>query len=260
MKRCGRRVSNGCNIAFMSAFRVSIRGRPILPPDQQPAAFIAFDLLRDGDDDLRNLPLTERRKRLEALFKTSPAAGVGARPTDGAIDRRRHRAPETGERGELGGPDGQARPVAVSHREAQSRVAQAQAEQAGRVCGGAVDRSGRHTRAFRIADPRRSRQRLAQYAGEVGTGFKAAELDRVMQMLRRLETPTCPSIRSRRSCRRRARPIGCGRSSSLKSATREITDDGRLRHPAYLGLRDDKTAGGSHGAKVPKVPVVPRAA
>ena len=43
--------------------------KPILPPDQQPAAFIAFDLLRDGDDDLRNLALTERRKRLEALFK-----------------------------------------------------------------------------------------------------------------------------------------------------------------------------------------------
>ena len=31
-----------------------------------------------------------------------------------------------------------------------------------------------------------------RYAGEVGTGFNAAELERVMQMLRRLETPTCP--------------------------------------------------------------------
>src|SRR5687768_12320416 len=43
--------------------------KQILPPDQQPAAFIAFDLLRDGDDDLRNLALTDRRRRLEALFK-----------------------------------------------------------------------------------------------------------------------------------------------------------------------------------------------
>ena len=32
----------------------------------QPVAFIAFDLLRDGDEDLRGLPLTERRARLEA--------------------------------------------------------------------------------------------------------------------------------------------------------------------------------------------------
>jgi len=43
--------------------------KQILPPNEQPAAFIAFDFLRDGDDDLRNLTLIERRKRLEALFK-----------------------------------------------------------------------------------------------------------------------------------------------------------------------------------------------
>src|SRR5829696_6653184 len=42
--------------------------KKILPPQEQPAAFIAFDLLRDGDDDLRDLPLVDRRKRLEALF------------------------------------------------------------------------------------------------------------------------------------------------------------------------------------------------
>src|SRR5918993_4550031 len=47
--------------------------KQILPPDQQPAAFIAFDLLRDGDDDLRNLTLTERRKRLEAVVAAHPA-------------------------------------------------------------------------------------------------------------------------------------------------------------------------------------------
>jgi bifunctional non-homologous end joining protein LigD len=33
----------------------------------QPVALIAFDLLRDGEDDLRGLPLTERRQRLEEL-------------------------------------------------------------------------------------------------------------------------------------------------------------------------------------------------
>jgi ATP-dependent DNA ligase len=34
-----------------------------------PAWFIAFDLLADGDEDLRSLPLGERRKRLEKLLK-----------------------------------------------------------------------------------------------------------------------------------------------------------------------------------------------
>ena len=32
----------------------------------QPVAIIAFDLLRDGDEDIRGLPLTERRARLES--------------------------------------------------------------------------------------------------------------------------------------------------------------------------------------------------
>ena len=35
----------------------------------QPVAIIAFDLLRDGDDDIRGLPLTERRARLEAHLR-----------------------------------------------------------------------------------------------------------------------------------------------------------------------------------------------
>ena len=32
-------------------------------------AFVAFDLLRDGNEDLRERPLRERRARLEALLK-----------------------------------------------------------------------------------------------------------------------------------------------------------------------------------------------
>src|SRR5689334_13399003 len=38
---------------------------------EQRTAFIAFDLLRIGNEDLCSLPLTERRERLEALFSES---------------------------------------------------------------------------------------------------------------------------------------------------------------------------------------------
>jgi ATP-dependent DNA ligase len=37
--------------------------------EQTPASFVAFDLLAEGDDDLRELPFAERRKRLERLLK-----------------------------------------------------------------------------------------------------------------------------------------------------------------------------------------------
>src|SRR5688500_7057525 len=38
------------------------------PEELARLAFIAFDFLRDGDEDLRGLPLRERRARLEELF------------------------------------------------------------------------------------------------------------------------------------------------------------------------------------------------
>ena len=41
--------------------------------EQHPASFVGFDLLADGDDDLRALPFSERRARLERAFaKASP--------------------------------------------------------------------------------------------------------------------------------------------------------------------------------------------
>ena len=43
--------------------------KQILTPEEQPVAFVAFDLLRDGDRDLRSLCLYERRELLEALFE-----------------------------------------------------------------------------------------------------------------------------------------------------------------------------------------------
>ena len=132
--------------------------KQILPPDQQPAAFIAFDLLRDGDDDLRSLSLTERRTAPRGAVQEARATGIRPRQADAAIDRRRQRADETGARGELGGLDGEARPLAVSHREAQPRMDQVQAEQTRRVRRRRLDRSRRHARAFRIAHPRRARQ------------------------------------------------------------------------------------------------------
>ena len=45
---------------------------------EQPVALIAFDLLREGDDDVRGLPLVERRARLERIIKKGTTAKAGA--------------------------------------------------------------------------------------------------------------------------------------------------------------------------------------
>jgi len=37
--------------------------------EETPSSFVAFDLLAEGDDDLRELPFADRRKRLEKMLK-----------------------------------------------------------------------------------------------------------------------------------------------------------------------------------------------
>src|SRR5687767_14692685 len=60
--------------------------KKILSPEEQPVAFVAFDLLRDGDRDLRHLGLYERRELLEALFKKhKPPASRIVRLTEQSI-------------------------------------------------------------------------------------------------------------------------------------------------------------------------------
>ena len=73
-----------------------------------PIAFVAFDLLRDGDEDLCALPLVERRRRLEAAL--APALG----DVDPAVDagaRRRRGAAGGGARARLGRAGRQGRAV-----------------------------------------------------------------------------------------------------------------------------------------------------
>jgi DNA ligase D-like protein (predicted ligase) len=77
-----------------------------------------------------------------------------------------------------------------------------------------------------------------RFAGKVGTGFDQRELDRLTRRLRALQRKT-PPIADTSAVQRTGvhwvRPelvaeIGFG----------EWTGDGKLRHPRYLGLRDDK--------------------
>ena len=63
-----------------------------------------------------------------------------------------------------------------------------------------------------------------------------------MKMLRRLETPTCPLNPKPKILSAKGTPHWVRPQLVAQVRYSEITDDGRLRHPAYLGLRDDKKA------------------
>ena len=76
-----------------------------------------------------------------------------------------------------------------------------------------------------------------RYAGKVGTGFDTAELVRLMAIMAPLEqkaaTVDAPRTEVRGAHWLRAKLVA-------EIAYTEMTNDGTLRHPSYLGLRDDK--------------------
>ena len=78
-----------------------------------------------------------------------------------------------------------------------------------------------------------------EYAGKVGTGFDAATLSELGGRLRKLERDSSPFAE--------VHPVPRGTHWVEPELVAQIgftewTRDGRLRHPRYLGLRDDKPA------------------
>ncbi len=220
------------------------RGRP---PDPGPAhvAFIAFDLLREGDADLRGLPLVERRAALDRVFARtgSPLLRVSeivhgdgralyrralASGWEGVIAKRADSRYASGKRS----PDW--RKLKIVHEQEF-------------VVGGWTE--PRETRAhfgallLGVYEPRDATQRggrLLTCVGHTGTGFDERELARLMKLLQPLETEKCPF---RERPRGNERPHWVRPTLVAQVKFTEWTSDGNLRHPVYLGLRDDKKPG-----------------
>jgi bifunctional non-homologous end joining protein LigD len=76
-----------------------------------------------------------------------------------------------------------------------------------------------------------------RYAGKVGTGFDEATLEQLGAQLRKLERKT-PPFAAERELPRQARWVQPKLVAQVGFS--EWTREGRLRHPRYLGLRDDK--------------------
>src|SRR6185437_3761807 len=77
------------------------------------------------------------------------------------------------------------------------------------------------------------------YVGKVGTGFNARSIDDMMERMRPLEVDKAP-VEVPRADRKGAHFIKPKLVAEI--AFTEFTDDGILRHPSFLGLREDKPA------------------
>ena len=197
-------------------------------------AFIAFDLLRDGKEDLRERPLRERRARLEALLKgvrdprlriSEQVAGDGramhsraeAESWEGLIAKRADSVYKSGKRS----PDW-----------SKLKLVRRQAC----VIGGWTEPRGSRSFFGALLLGVYDDQGRLQYIGHSGAGFSGAELDRVSKRLRALETTTSPFATTPKT---NERPHWVQPRLVAEVKFTEWTADNKLRHPTYLGIRDD---------------------
>lgn len=200
---------------------------------EQPAAFVAFDVLRDGGEDLRPLPLGIRRARLERVLGSagSPALRFSEFvPGDGTALYQR--ALERGWEG-LVAKRLDSRYLA-GRRTAQWRKLKIVKRQECVIGGWTEPRKSRAFFGALLLGVYEGEALV--YVGHTGTGFSEAALARIAALLRPLERASCPFQTRPRT---NERPHWVEPRLVAEVRFTEWTGDGILRHPAYIGLRDD---------------------
>jgi len=197
----------------------------------QPAIFIAFDILQDGKEDLTRLPLTERRKHLERVsgrIRISEQVAGDARALyarakkegwEGLIAKDAASVYEPGRRSSAW------RKIKLLHEEEF-------------VVGGWTEPRQTRTHFGALLLGIHEDGKLV-YVGHTGTGFDQKELERVSALLKKRETKQSPfsdPIKTNEP------PHWVKPDLVAQIKFTEWTDDRKLRHPVYLGLRDDKSA------------------
>jgi bifunctional non-homologous end joining protein LigD len=205
----------------------------------QPVALIAFDILRDGDEDLRGHPLTARRARLTEVL--GDRSGARLRISEQVAQDGRELMARAQKEGWEGLIVKDARsPYQSGRRSPTWRKLKVLNEQEF-VVGGWTE--PRHTRsnfgALLLGVPDPSRGGMLKYVGHTGTGFDQKELERVWKLLKGRETRQSPFTQTFKT-NEPAHWV----TPELVAQVRftEWTADEKLRQPVYLGLRDDKKA------------------
>jgi bifunctional non-homologous end joining protein LigD len=197
-----------------------------------PVVYVAFDLLWIDGEDLMRLPYSERRARLEGLGIEGAAwrvpgysrgdgegllAASAAQGLEGLVCKRLSSPYEPGRRGGTW--------LKVKNTRRQELVIGGWQPGEGRRAG--------HLGALLVGYYEGDELR---YAGKVGTGFDAAELDRLERLLAPLRRDSSPF--SGRQPERGS--IWVEPELVAEVEFTEWTSQNMLRHPSYKGLRDDK--------------------
>jgi bifunctional non-homologous end joining protein LigD len=204
-----------------------------------PLVYYVYDLLEVEGEPLVDLPLVERRKRLEKLLdKRNRCVRLSEAFDDGAALL---------EAAEQQGLEG------IVAKRLDSRYIQGKrtrdwlkikthGEQEF-VIAGFTKGTGRRASSFGSLVLGYYRGDELVYAGNVGTGFNSREIEKLLDKLRPLKRPTSPFPEVPKMPKvRKSDVIWVEPELVCEVEFAEWTHDGRLRAPSYKGLREDKPA------------------
>ena len=199
--------------------------------------YVAFDLLFLDGRDLRSLPLVERKARLARLLKGRRSRLRYSEHFEVPGRRLYERACRRGLEGIVAK---QRNAPYVSGRGPAWLKVKCVARQE-LVIGGYTDPEGARAEFGSLLLGVHDRAGRLVYAGRVGTGFDHATLRDLGVRLRKLEQRASPFAPD--GPRPPARDAHWVKPTLVAEvAFTEWTRDGRLRHPAFAGLREDKPA------------------
>ena len=199
-----------------------------------PVFLYVFDFPRHDGHDLRPLPLRERKARLRRALRFADPVRLNPHRNGEHGEEVYRQACEKGLEGVI------AKRADSPYHGGRSRdwlKLKCHAEQE-LVIGGFTGPKGSRTE-FGALLVGYYEDGVLRYAGRVGTGFDHATLRELGARLRELEQPESPfePFKPVPPGTRWARPELVGQVGFA-----EWTRDGRLRHPRYIGLREDKPA------------------
>jgi len=198
-----------------------------------PLAFYAFDLLVEGGQDIRKLPNIERKERLAALLEgVSPPILYG----DHIIGRGEEMFAAVCKSGGEGIISKKASATYSGTRTRNWLKIKCIQRQEFVIVGWSESDKRRGFRSLLLAA---KKGRTLTYAGKVGTGFNAALIEELMGRMAPL-TVDKAAVEVPRADRKGAHWIKPKLVAEINFA--EFTDEGILRHPSFVGLREDKPA------------------
>ncbi|MDR7081749.1 bifunctional non-homologous end joining protein LigD [Arthrobacter ginsengisoli] len=199
-----------------------------------PVRLMLFDLLSENGRDLRGLPLSRRRARLEEFFIPSSCPVELSPLIDGEVRHILESAEELGLEGVMAKRTGGRYVGQRSRSWLKLKFERTQEVVVGGWRPGKGGR-GQSVGSLLVGIPEGSKLR---YVGRVGSGFSARELEELRQQLEALPRKTSPFEEVPAADASDARWVSARLVGEVTYG--EWTSSGKLRHPVWRGWRLDK--------------------